>query len=56
VIRLFEALRRPGCKGGYSAVRRYTWAWSQQHASETTADFVMLSFASGEACRFELNR
>jgi len=42
-----------GYEGGYDAVRRYGRRWSQEHASQTTAAFVPLSFAPGEAYQFD---
>src|ERR1700692_2684949 len=49
LIRLFEELRALGYEGGYDAVRRYAKAWAREHASQTGAGFVHLSFASGQA-------
>jgi len=53
LIRLFEELRALGYEGGYDAVRRYARLWSRDHASQTAAAFVPLSFASGEAYQFD---
>jgi transposase len=53
LIRLFEELRALGYEGGYDAVRRYARTWSRDHASQTTAAFVPLSFAPGEAYQFD---
>ena len=53
LIRLFEELRDLGYEGGYDAVRRYARTWSRDHASQTTAVFVPLSFAPGEAYQFD---
>jgi transposase len=53
LIRLFEELRALGYEGGYDAVRRYARSWSREHASQTTAAFVPLSFAPGEAYQFD---
>jgi transposase len=53
LIRLFEELRVLGYEGGYDAVRRYARAWSREHASQTAAAFVPLSFAPGEAYQFD---
>jgi transposase-like protein len=50
LIRLFEELRALG----YDAVRRYARSWSRDHASQTAAAFVPLSFAPGEAYQFGL--
>src|SRR5450432_1859931 len=53
LIRLFEELRALGYDGGYDAVRRYARSWSREHASQTAAAFVPLSFAPGEAYQFD---
>jgi transposase len=53
LIRLFEELRALGYEGGYDAVRRYARTWSREHASQTVAAFVPLSFAPGEAYQFD---
>ena len=53
LIRLFEELRALGYEGGYDAIRRYARAWSREHASQTVAVFVPLSFAPGEAYQFD---
>jgi transposase len=53
LIRLFEELRALGYEGGYDAVRRYARTWGREHASETAAAFVPLSFAPGEAYQFD---
>jgi len=53
LIRLFEELRILGYEGGYDAVRRYARIWSREHASQTAAAFVPLSFAPGEAYQFD---
>jgi transposase len=53
LIRLFEELRALGYEGGYDAVRRYARTWSREHASQTAAVFVPLSFAPGEAYQFD---
>jgi len=53
LIRLFEELRTLGDEGGYDAVRRYARTWSREHASQTAAAFVPLSFAPGEAYQFD---
>ena len=53
LIRLFEELRLLGYDGGYDTVRRYGRTWSREHASQTTAAFVALSFAPGEAYQFD---
>src|ERR1700720_2508987 len=53
LIRLFEELRLLGYDGGYDAVRRYARTWSREHARQTAAAFVPLSFAPGEAYQFD---
>ena len=53
LIRLFEELRGLGYEGGYDAVRRYARTWSKEHAGQTAAAFVPLSFAPGEAYQFD---
>ena len=53
LIRLFEELRSLGYEGGYDAVRRYARTWSHEHAGQTAAAFVPLSFAPGEAYQFD---
>src|SRR5271154_1109775 len=53
LIRLFEELRALGYDGGYDTVRRYARTWRREHASQTTAAFVPLSFAPGEAYQFD---
>jgi transposase len=53
LIRLFEELRALGYAGGYDAVRRYARSWGREHASQTAAVFVPLSFAPGEAYQFD---
>jgi hypothetical protein len=52
LMRLFEELRALGYEGGYAAVRRCAQTWSREHASQTAAAFVRLSFAPGEAYQF----
>src|ERR1700730_1865032 len=53
LIRLFEELRALGYEGGYDAVRRYARTWSREHAGQTSAAYVPLSFAPGEAYQFD---
>ena len=53
LIRVFEELRELGYEGGYDAVRRYARRWSREHAGQTAAAFVPLSFAPGEAYQFD---
>ncbi len=50
---MFEELRTLGYEGGYDAVRRYARSWSRDHAAQTAAVFVPLSFAPGEAYQFD---
>ena len=50
---MFEELRALGYEGGYDAVRRYARSWGREHASQTAAAFVPLSFAPGEAYQFD---
>ena len=53
LIRIFEELRGCGYEGGYDAVRRYAKRWSKAHGQSTTAAYVPLSFAPGEAYQFD---
>ena len=53
LIRLSEELRALGYEGGYDAVRRYARHWSREHAIQTAAAFVPLSFSPGEAYQFD---
>jgi transposase len=53
LIRIFEELRGRGYEGGYDAVRRYARRWSKAHGQSTTAAYVPLSFAPGEAYQFD---
>src|ERR1700757_1966027 len=53
LIRLLEELRGLGYEGGYDAFRRYAQRWSREHASQTAAAFVPLTFAPGEAYQFD---
>ena len=53
LIRIFEQLRERGYEGGYDAVRRYAGRWAKQHGQATTAAYVPLSFAPGEAYQFD---
>jgi len=53
LIRIFEKLRGRGYEGGYDAVRRYAKRWSKAHGQSTTAAYVPLSFAPGEAYQFD---
>jgi transposase len=53
LIRVFETLRGLGYVGGYDAVRRYARSWHRKHAATSSAAFVPLSFAPGEAYQFD---
>jgi transposase len=53
LIRLFEELRALGYDGGYDAVRRYARDWERTQGTASTAAFVPLSFAPGEAYQFD---
>ena len=53
LIRIFEELRGRGYDGGYDAVRRYARRWSKERGQSTTAAYVPLSFAPGEAYQFD---
>src|SRR6202035_5589466 len=53
LIRLFEELRGRGYGGGYDAVRRYAGRWSKERGHSTTAAYVPLTFAPGEAYQFD---
>src|SRR5271165_4529384 len=53
LIRIFEELRGLGYEGGYDAVRRYARAWGRARTAVTTAAYVPLSFAPGEAYQFD---
>ena len=51
--RLTEQLREVGYTGGYDAVRRYAQRWRQEHAAESAAAFVPLTFPPGESYQFD---
>jgi transposase len=53
LIRVFEELRALGYAGGYGAVRRYAASWRREQSTATSAAFVPLSFAPGEAYQFD---
>src|SRR3954447_25189988 len=53
LIRIFEELRGRGYDGGYDAVRRYARRWAKERGQSTTAAYVPLSFAPGEAYQFD---
>ena len=51
--RLTEQLKEVGYTGGYDAVRRYAQRWRQEHAAESAAAFVPLTFPPGESYQFD---
>lgn len=51
--RMFEELRLAGYRGGYDNVRRHAKAWAVREGERTTAAYVPLSFAPGEAYQFD---
>jgi transposase len=53
LMRVFEELRGLGYQGGYDAIRRYARSWHREQAATSTAAFVPLSFAPGEAYQFD---
>ena len=53
LIRLFEELCGLGYDGGYDAVRRYARRWAKGRGQSMAVAYVPLSFASGEAYRFD---
>src|SRR6266404_8455704 len=53
LIRIFEELRALGYEGSYDAVRRYARVWRQALGSATAQAYVPLSFAPGEASKFD---
>ncbi len=53
LIRIFEELCERGYEGGYDAVRRYARRWAKERGQATTAAYVPLSFAPGEAYQFD---
>jgi transposase len=53
MMQIYEELRGLGYNGSYDAVRRYALAWKQAQRLGTTAAFVPLSFAPGEAYQFD---
>ena len=52
LVRIFEELRGQGYEGSYDAVRRYAKRWRSERSSSSAA-FVPLSFAPGEAYQFD---
>jgi transposase len=52
LIRIIEELRGRGCDVGYDAVRRYARRRGKERGQSTTAAYVPLSFAPGEAYQF----
>jgi hypothetical protein len=53
LIRLFEDLRELGYAAGYNAVRRYAREWQRRRSAMSAVAYVPLSFAPGEAYRFD---
>ena len=53
LIRIFEELRAVGYEGSYDAVRRYAKRWRAQRGAAMAEAFVPLSFAPGEAYKFD---
>jgi transposase len=53
LMRVFEDLRGLGYGGGYDTVRRYARGWQRSQSEVSTAAFVPLSFAPGEAYQFD---
>ena len=53
LIRIYEELRDRGYEGGYDAVRRYAKRWQALRGKSTTAAYVPLTFAAGEAYQFD---
>ena len=53
LIRIVRGAAGAGLRGGYDAVRRYARSWGREHAGQTAAVFVPLSFAPGEAYQFD---
>lgn len=53
LVRIYEELRNQGYDGGYDAVRRYATGWKQRETEVSSAAFVPLSFAPGEAFQFD---
>ncbi|HRD74862.1 MAG TPA: IS21 family transposase, partial [Hyphomicrobiaceae bacterium] len=51
--RMYEELRLAGYQGGYDNVRRHARAWAVREGERTTAAYVPLSFAAGEAYQFD---
>jgi len=53
LMRLYEALRERGYGGGYDAIRRYARGWAKGRSSLGADAYVPLTFAPGEAYRFD---
>ncbi len=53
LIRVFEALQGAGYDGSYDAVRRYARVGHKARGAATTAAYVPLTFAPGEAYQFD---
>jgi transposase len=52
-MRLFEALRQEGYRGGYDSVRRFVKRWKQAQGPSVTQAFVPLAFAPGAKYQFD---
>src|SRR5699024_4839826 len=53
LTRIFDDLRREGYAGGYDSIRRYARRWREKRTTGVAHAFVPLSFAPGEAYRFD---
>jgi transposase len=53
LVRLFEELRGFGYAGSYDAVRRYAKTWRKERGVALAQAYVPLTFAPGEAYRFD---
>jgi transposase len=52
-MRLFEALRQEGYRGGYDSVRRFVKRWKKAQGPSVTQAFVPLAFAPGAKYQFD---
>lgn len=55
-MRLFEALRKEGYRGGYDSVRRFVKRWKNAQGPSVTQAFVPLAFAPGAKYQFDWHR